>query len=325
VEEAGQGRARHPELLVLGEPDAVSAARAIQAVNASGLPRWAVVLLGGDSADLADTVPAGEWQPALLARVFRSAVLQHELEVENLRLQGDLKTVARRISHDLGAPLGCIGTASHVVKVSLAPAALRSVALMIENIEESSREISQILERVNLVLRASGDPPAPARIAMAGVVAGVLRQLAPAIQKAEAIVTKPALWPEVNGVERWLEVIWWNLLQNALQHGGPAPQVELGCAPEEGGYRFSVADRGAAILPVVAARFFRPFDQLHLLPAPGLGLSIVQRLVALQGGQCGYERRGDGASVFFFTLPGLAAGRRRRAASSDVQAVAGGG
>src|SRR5580692_8378843 len=112
---AGRG-ARRSELLVLGEPDAAAVARAIQAVDASGMLRWAVVLLGGDLADLAETVPPEEWQPARLARVFRSAVLQHELWRENLRLQGDLKTVARRIRHDLWTPLGCIATSSHVVK-----------------------------------------------------------------------------------------------------------------------------------------------------------------------------------------------------------------
>jgi signal transduction histidine kinase len=139
---------------------------------------------------------------------------------------------------------------------------------------------------------------------MGDVVAGVLRQLKPDIQAAGAAVAAPALWPEVIGVAAWRHVIWWNLLHNALRHGGPAPQVQLGWTPEAGGSRFWVSDRGAAVPSSIEARLFRPFDQLHLFPAPGLGLSIVQRLVALQGGRCGYERRAeDGSSVFFFTLP----------------------
>jgi histidine kinase/DNA gyrase B/HSP90-like ATPase len=69
---------------------------------------------------------------------------------------------------------------------------------------------------------------------------------------------------------------------------------------------FSVANRGAEIEPAIQATFFRPFDQLHLLRAPGLGLSFVQRLVALQGGRCRYERLEDGLSAFRFTLPSAA-------------------
>jgi len=57
------------------------------------------------------------------------------------------------------------------------------------------------------------------------------------------------------------------------------------------------------VAPAIEPGLFRPFDQLHLLRAPGLGLSIVQRLVSLQGGRCGYERLNDGSNRFYFTLP----------------------
>ena len=218
------------------------------------------------------------------------------------------------------------------MRLTLSPAALRPVAAMVGNIEESSAEISQIMDRVSFLLRASADPVAPAAIAMAGVVAGVLRELEPEIRRAGARVDQPDAWPEVGGVAAWLHVIWWNLLHNAVRHGGPAAEIRLEWRREGEEIRFAVADRGAALEPVIAARLFRPFEQLHLLPAPGLGLSIVQRLVALQGGRCGYERREDGASVFHFTLPAGAAGRGpgpaeglRRRSSSGVEAVGRGG
>jgi light-regulated signal transduction histidine kinase (bacteriophytochrome) len=37
----------------------------------------------------------------------------------------------------------------------------------------------------------------------------------------------------------------------------------------------------------------------------GLGLVIVQRLMELPGGSCGFERRLEGGSSFYFTLPVL--------------------
>jgi hypothetical protein len=112
------------------------------------------------------------------------------------------------------------------------------------------------------------------------------------------------------GVPQWLHVIWWNLLHNAFTHGGPGTHVRLAWSPEDDGDRFSVIDPGVGLAPAIEAGLFRPFDQLHTLPAPGLGLSIVQRLVALQGGRCGYERLNDGSSVFYFTLPTGAPGPR---------------
>lgn len=303
VEEASQTAAmRQPDLLVLAEPDEGEAARAIQAVDASGLPRWAVVILGGDLSDLAETVPPAEWNPPLLARAFRSALLQHELLCENLRLRGDLKTVAHRISHDLRTPIGCIYTGSHLLKV-LPPEDASSIGALIENIEESSVELSRIIDRVSFVLKASADPSAPIKDEMGARVAAVVKELAPKIEKAGATVTQPASWPEVTGVPAWLETIWWNLLGNALDHGGPGAQVRIDWSLEAGEYRFTVADRGSGIPAAMTPMLFQPFDQLHARRTSGLGLSLVQRLAVLQGGRCGYERLPDESSVFYFTLP----------------------
>jgi signal transduction histidine kinase len=304
VEEAGRWEeTSHPELLVLALPDPAVAVQAVQTTDAVGLPRWAVVILGRGLGDLADTVPPEQWNAPLVGRAFRSAVLQHELLRENLRLQGDLRTVAKRIRHDLFSPVGCICTSSQVLKIVLPAGATPSIAVMVRNIEDSSAEISQIIDRVSFVLRASADPALPAEVDMEEVVADVLAQLEREIRQAEATIALPPSWPAVSGVASWLQMIWWNLLHNALRHGGPKPAIRLGWSAQDGGYRFSVVDSGPGIAESGRTTLFRPFDQLHLRPSPGLGLSIVHRLAGLQGGQCGYALTAEGKAEFFFTLP----------------------
>jgi signal transduction histidine kinase len=299
LETGGRGQ----ELLVLTEPDSASAALAIQALNSDGLPRWAVVIMGRDMGEFAEVVPPEQWNPPLVARVFRSAMHRHQLLSENLRLRGDLRTIARRITHDLYTPVGCIYPSAHVLKAVLFQGDTASTDEMVQNIESSSAEIVQIIDRVSFVLRASADPQFPDRVEMAAVVAGVLRELEAEIQKGGATVAQPATWPDVVGVSQWLHVVWWNLLKNALMHGGAGPQLRLTWKLEGDVFRFSVVSRGAGIAPAIRTRLFRPFDQLHLMPAPGLGLSLVQRLVALQGGHCGYESPDGDSSAFSFTLP----------------------
>lgn len=303
VDEAAQhAPARQPDLMVLADPDEIAAARAVQAADSGGLPRWAVVILGGTVSDLAETVPANEWSAPLLARVFRATLLQHELLCENLRLRGDLRTVARRISHDLRTPVGCIHTSSSVLKV-LPPDDAPAIGAMIQTIEDSSSELSRIIDRVSFVLKASADPSSPIKVAMGPLVGRVLQELAADIQQGTATILQPAEWPEVAGVAPWLEAIWRNLVVNALKHGGPSTEIQLGWTLDGGDYRFTVADRGPGISAQREQMLFQPFDQLHLRPTPGLGLSLVQRLVSLQGGACGYARVADGSSVFHFTLP----------------------
>ncbi len=90
--------------------------------------------------------------------------------------------------------------------------------------------------------------------------------------------------------------------QNALRHG--KDKIELGWREEKKEFRFWLCDNGNGIPVENCHKLFQPFESLHEADAaPGLGLSIIQRLVELQGGRCGYEPRLDGGSCFYFILP----------------------
>ena len=131
-----------------------------------------------------------------------------------------------------------------------------------------------------------------------------LQRLERQIAKMNASVTQPNSWPEVSGVERMLETIWLNLLGNALQHSANAPRIELGWSAEPDEYRFWVCDDGPGVPAMMHAKLFQPFNNLYETNASrGLGLSITERLVRLQGGHCGYQPVAGGGSQFFFTLP----------------------
>lgn len=293
-----------PTMLVLTEPGEAVLAEATQAADASGWPRWAVVVLGRESSEVAEILPPEGWQPATLARLFRSVGLQHELLRENLRLRGDLKAVARRINHELRTPIGCIHTSSDLLdEMSVGQDAM--LGNIAEIFRQSSREISAIIDRVSFLLRASSEPVVPVATDMGAVMLQVFRQLQEEIRTAGAVVRQPDTWPEIMGVSPWLQVIWWNLLRNALQHGGPASQVRLTWLRENDLYRFAVVDQGAGVDPAQEAGLFVTFDQLGAKRTAGLGLSIVQRLTTLQGGDCRYRREPGLGTSFEFTLPAV--------------------
>ena len=139
---------------------------------------------------------------------------------------------------------------------------------------------------------------------MEEVVWAALQRLDRQILQKGAQVTQPASWPEVMGVSSLLETIWWNLLVNALQHGTENVSLELGWSQNEREFLFWVGDNGAGIPSRIVNNLFQPFHSLHRTNArKGLGLSIVQRLVELQGGHCSYEPNPQGGSRFYFTLP----------------------
>ena len=230
-------------------------------------------------------------------------VTQDRLLRENAQLRGDLLTVAIRVSHDLRTPLGGIVNTGELLKeilVEKEPAA----AALTDSLFTSVDEMSKFIGQIRFVTKASADPKPKEQVNMGEIVSGVLQRLESRILKTQATVAEPASWPEVSGVADWLEFIWWNFVANALQHAGEKPQIELNWCQEKSGLRFQVCDNGVGVPAEVRARLFQPFDSLHKPGSTyGLGLSVVQRLVDLQGGNCGYEPNPKGGACFYFTLP----------------------
>lgn len=218
---------------------------------------------------------------------------------EVLRLRGDLLTLSRRLPHDLGSPLGCLVTVAEAWPEFSADVAARSVA-------GAAGEIEALIARLGQLLRATADPLAAQPVRMEEIVWNAGLRLETLRVKSGATLTPPPDWPECAGVPAWIEIIWENLLANSLRHAGPRPRIALGWTRVEDGILHWLRDGGPGVAPAKRGLLFYPFERLHELDAPrGYGLSIVRRLVELQGGRCGYEPAPAPGGTFFFTLPVL--------------------
>jgi signal transduction histidine kinase len=229
------------------------------------------------------------------------AISEHDrLARENARLRGDLLTISNRVSHDLRTPLGGMVTAGEMLKEILAEH-VPSSATLADSMFNSADEMVRLIRQISFVAKASARPVPKRPVNMGEIVLGVMQRLESQLLKRGATVTEPAAWPGTEGVADWLEFIWWNFLTNSIQHGGS--KIQVGWRREDTEDKFWVSDNGQGVPDSSRATLFQPFDSLHQLDsAHGLGLSVVQRLVELQGGHCGYESN-DGDVCFFFTLP----------------------
>ena len=226
-----------------------------------------------------------------------------ELLRENARLRGDLLTIAHRISHDLRTPLGSVSMTGEMLKEMLLDGTPVSGSL-VNPIFDSTDEVRKLIERVSFLLKASVKPLTPEPVKMGDIVFQALEKLERTIVKSNASVSQPKTWPEVEGVPAWLRVIWLNLLSNPLQIGGHPLKLELGWKAEKEGVRFWVCDNAGGVPVEKRKKLFQPFESLSEPDATqGLGLSMVQRLVSLQKGRCGYEPHSESGSIFYFTLP----------------------
>lgn len=98
-----------------------------------------------------------------------------------------------------------------------------------------------------------------------------------------------------------------NLLENAIRYGDGTP-VRLSVLPLVHGLHVEVHDQGPGVPKDTRATLFNRFDQPTTnTPQPGqgagLGLSICEHLLALQGGSIGVDNPLGGGACFWFDLP----------------------
>src|ERR1700744_3746277 len=170
-----------------------------------------------------------------------SEISLEKLQCEKARLRGDLLTVARRISHDLRGPLGGISITSEMIKEILEEKGI-SAGPLVTPIFNSTNSLEKTIERVSFLLKASASPPLMTRVDMGEVFFNARQRLENQILKSGAQVLEPADWPTVTGVATWLEVIWRNLLANALQQNGGSSKIESGWRQDENVFYFWVSD-----------------------------------------------------------------------------------
>jgi PAS domain S-box-containing protein len=114
----------------------------------------------------------------------------------------------------------------------------------------------------------------------------------------------------VVGDERRLKQVLVNLLSNAVKFTPEGGQVGLEATLDPRASRLVIVvwDTGIGIAPGDLPRLFQPFVQLDSRlsrqhPGTGLGLALVRRLLALQGGEVRVESELDKGSRFTVTLP----------------------
>ena len=232
---------------------------------------------------------------------------EQELQAKN----ADIEQFIYTVSHDLRSPLVTIKNFMGHLEQDMQQGHQ-------ERIEQDFRFIHSAADRMKLLLdellelsRIGRIESPPTLHTFQDLVSEVLGALAGIIKENSVEVTIGEANPVLRGDHRRLCQIWQNLIENAVKYrrDGRQPAIELGVMQTAEGQVFFIRDNGIGIRPEYQSQIFRIFEQLDpQSPGAGLGLSMVQRIVEMNGGRIWVESDGENSGAcFLFTLPRMLA------------------
>jgi two-component system, OmpR family, sensor kinase len=218
--------------------------------------------------------------------------LGHTLNEMLVALSGSLDRERQFVtdaSHELRTPLALLSS-----RIQLTRRRERTVQEHEAALDELAVDLARLTALTEQLLDLSRDE-VPSEVAdVAAVVDSVVdrsRSAEPA-RFAQVSVDEPAEPVPAAIDHHSLERIVTNLLDNALAHGSPPVAVRV---RREGGRAvLEVRDAGAGMAPELLDAATRRFNRAR--PGAGLGLSIVEQLVAAAGGELRLCHRGHHAS-----------------------------
>jgi len=182
---------------------------------------------------------------------------------------------------------------------------------MLEDVERLDQLTNQVLDAGRLDSRQGDDEEAKQDVSLGPVLRGCAEVVCIRYRVPPSTVDLHVEPSTVKARSRDLEMIFRNLIDNAVKYGGEEPRVEVFAkSSRDGMVEIKIADNGQGIPHKLRRKVFGRFVRLGFelerkKPGTGLGLYIVRMLVKRLGGEIRVADREVGlGTVFDVKLPG---------------------
>lgn len=217
----------------------------------------------------------------------------------------ELESFSYSVSHDLRAPLRAVDGYAQMLEEDYAAALDDEGRRLLGVVRGEAARMGQLIDDLLEFSRTGRQALQVDAVDMAALAREAAAQVGAGFPGATVEI---ASLPQAKGDRAMLKQVWLNLIGNALKYSArqPQPRVEVGGRAEGEEAEYWVRDNGAGFDPRYAGKLFGVFQRLHgaeEFPGTGVGLAIVQRVVARHGGRVRAEGAVDGGACFTFTLP----------------------
>lgn len=260
------------------------------------------------------------FQPEILRNKVRFFIekYQHEIEIfevnkkleqrnlDLLEINQDLESFSYSVSHDLMAPVRAIRLYSEMLESNCGDKLDEKSAKLLGKIQKNSVKISSLIKDLLEFSQLGRKEITKVEIDMNDLVASVVQD------QSEFVIHNASInvhnMPPIFGDTALLRQVWSNLISNAIKYSNniPSPEIEIGANESDHYVQYYIKDNGVGFDMEHASKLFGVFQRLHSetdFKGIGIGLAIVERILAKHRGKIWADSKVNQGSTFYFEIP----------------------
>jgi PAS domain S-box-containing protein len=220
------------------------------------------------------------------------------------RTNKELHEFAYITAHDLKTPLRGIGTLADWLSTDYADKFDEQGQKQVKMLIKRAKRADKLVDSIFQYSSAGHVRDKHKHIDLNTLITEIIRDIDPP-ENIEIIIDNKL--PVLLCKKTHISQIFENLIGNALKYMDKEKgKIRIGCIEEGGFWEFRITDNGPGIEHKYHKKIFKIFQTL--LPpdendSTGIGLSVVKKIVRLNGGRTWVESNPGEGSTFFFTLP----------------------
>jgi PAS domain S-box-containing protein len=218
----------------------------------------------------------------------------------------ELEAFAYSVSHDLRAPLRAIDGFSRMIEEEQGERLDEEGRRLVGVVRENARRMARLIDDLLSFSRAGRHELRKARVDVGSLVRSVLGEALTGEETELCDLTIGEL-PDVQADPALLRQVFVNLLSNAVKFTSTRPRrrIEVSGRREGGRVFYDVSDNGVGFDTRYAGKLFGVFQRLHgrEFEGTGVGLALVERIVARHDGTIRAEAEPDRGAKFTISFP----------------------
>jgi two-component system, NtrC family, sensor histidine kinase KinB len=219
------------------------------------------------------------------------------------------KNLVATFAHEFRTPLTSLHLAIHILLEQLAGALTEKQLDLMYAAREDCERLRNLVDDVLSIVRAQSG-----KLELRRITVGVAPLIEQAVDQHRLVAEErgltlscvlPPFSEEVFADPERLELVFANLITNAIRHTPTGGAIEVRAQPAGDFVRFEVKDTGEGIPKEYQARVFDKYFQVpgNIRKGTGLGLAIAKNIIEAHGGEIRVESEPGQGSTFWFTLP----------------------